>query len=60
MIPKINEGEVVWAEHYARYIFSSFFIKGKVVLDLGCGVGKSEQVVSRYQELLQKQYNRQL
>jgi len=31
MIPEINEGEVVWAEHYARYIFSSFFVKGKVV-----------------------------
>jgi len=39
MIPKINEGEVVWAEHYARYILSSFFIKGKVVLDVACGSG---------------------
>ena len=39
MIPKINEGEVVWAEHYARYIFSSLFIKGKMVLDIACGSG---------------------
>ncbi len=39
MIPKINQGEVVWAEHYARYIFSSFFVGGKVVLDVACGTG---------------------
>lgn len=39
MIPKINEGEVIWAEHYARYIFSSFFVRGKVVLDIACGSG---------------------
>jgi ubiquinone/menaquinone biosynthesis C-methylase UbiE len=39
MIPEENKGEVVWAEHYIRYIFSEQFIKGKTVLDIACGSG---------------------
>jgi len=39
MNPKIEKGEVSWAEHYARYIFASQFVKGKKVLDVSCGNG---------------------
>lgn len=39
MIPKENKGSVVWAEHYARYIFSSQFVQNKIVLDIACGSG---------------------
>lgn len=29
----------MWQEHLNRYQFAGFFVKGKKVLDLGCGVG---------------------
>lgn len=39
MIPEHNKGDVVWAEHYVRYIFASQFVKNKSVLDIACGSG---------------------
>ncbi|WP_308389701.1 methyltransferase domain-containing protein [Acidithiobacillus sp. AMEEHan] len=35
--PKFSEK--MFQEHIARYIFASAFVKGKRVLDVGCGVG---------------------
>lgn len=39
MIPKLNKGKTFYFEHLLRYFFSSQFIKGKKVLDAGCGLG---------------------
>lgn len=39
MIPEENKGDVIWAEHYVRYIFSSQFVSEKTVLDIACGSG---------------------
>ncbi len=39
MIPEYNEGQNIYLEHMTRYMFSSQFVKGKIVLDIACGSG---------------------
>lgn len=39
MIPQKNFGWLIYGEHYARYMFSSQFVKDKVVLDVASGSG---------------------
>ncbi len=39
MIPEFNKGQEIYLEHMTRYIFSSQFVKDKVVLDIACGSG---------------------
>src|SRR3990172_11252632 len=39
MIPEENKGDLIWAEHFVRYIFSGQFVENKNVLDIACGSG---------------------
>jgi len=39
MIPELHHDGLIYAEHLVRYIFASGLVRGKRVLDLGCGVG---------------------
>ena len=39
MIPEHNTGQEIYLEHMTRYVFSSQFVKDKVVLDIACGSG---------------------
>jgi 2-polyprenyl-3-methyl-5-hydroxy-6-metoxy-1,4-benzoquinol methylase len=39
MVPETNKKDVVYYEHYSRYMFASQFVKGKKILDVACGVG---------------------
>lgn len=45
MIPERNRNWM-YAEHVARYIFASQFVKGKAVLDIACGVGYGANLFS--------------
>ncbi len=48
MIPKFNLGAAFYYEHLARYLFSSQFIKKKIILDIGCGAGYGSYLLSKY------------
>lgn len=48
LIPEINKGEAFFYEHLIRYLFACQFVKHKVVLDAGCGVGYGTYILSRY------------
>jgi len=39
MIPEFHHDALIYAEHLVRYNFASGLVRGKRVLDLGCGVG---------------------
>ncbi|MDD2823055.1 MAG: glycosyltransferase [Candidatus Daviesbacteria bacterium] len=48
LIPEINKGESFYYEHLARYLFASSFVKGKRVLDAGCGSGYGSNILASY------------
>ena len=39
MVPELNQGMTLYYEHLLRYMMAANFVKGKKVLDVGCGVG---------------------
>ncbi|WP_052270463.1 glycosyltransferase [Archaeoglobus fulgidus] len=41
-------GAEIHYEHLHRYYFAAQFVKGKVVLDLGCGEGYGSYILSKY------------
>lgn len=45
LIPEVNKGYAFFYEHLARYLFSSQFVTGKVVLDAGCGSGYGSSIL---------------
>lgn len=48
MIPKLNQGMELYYEHLTRYLFALQFVKDKIVLDAGCGVGYGSFLLSKY------------
>jgi SAM-dependent methyltransferase len=46
-VPELMHGELVEAEHLARYWWASTLVEGKVVLDAGCGVGYGSNILAR-------------
>ena len=49
-IPDISLEEIgaeIHYEHIHRYLFAALFVKNRVVLDLGCGVGYGSYILSR-------------
>lgn len=48
LIPEYNKGTDFLYEHLARYLFSSQFVKGKKVIDVGCGVGYGSKILKIY------------
>ncbi len=38
--------ERIWSDHFARYSFSSKYVKGNVVLDIACGSGYGANLLS--------------
>ena len=37
-IPDLKEAQISY-EHWHRYLYASYFVKDKVVLDIACGEG---------------------
>jgi 2-polyprenyl-3-methyl-5-hydroxy-6-metoxy-1,4-benzoquinol methylase len=48
LIPEINKGAAFFYEHLVRYLFTSQFVKEKIVLDAGCGVGYGSSILAKY------------
>ena len=48
LMPKYGVGYAYFYEHLARYFFASQFVKDKVVLDAGCGVGYGSYILVKY------------
>jgi 2-polyprenyl-3-methyl-5-hydroxy-6-metoxy-1,4-benzoquinol methylase len=46
-VPELMRGELVEAEHLARYWWARGLVEGKVVLDAGCGVGYGSNILVR-------------
>jgi O-antigen biosynthesis protein len=47
MIPEYNKGTQIYAEHMARYLFASQFVKGKSVLDIASGSGYGSEFLKK-------------
>lgn len=46
-VPEVMRGELVEAEHLARYRWAANFCRGKRVLDAGCGIGYGAELLAR-------------
>ncbi len=46
-VPDQQRGEVIEAEHLARYVWASQFASGRTVLDAGCGLGYGTAIMAR-------------
>jgi len=46
------DSNLVYQEHVARYNFVKKFVRGKIVLDLGCGIGDGTYELSKYAKKL--------
>jgi SAM-dependent methyltransferase/glycosyltransferase involved in cell wall biosynthesis len=46
MIPEIHHEGMIYAEHMARYLFASQFVKGKRVLDIASGTGYGTEMLA--------------
>src|SRR5688500_15232961 len=44
-VPGTHRGELMEAEHYARYFWASALVAGRRVLDAGCGVGYGSRLL---------------
>ncbi len=45
---RVIEGDTperIWRDHIARYEFATRYVKGKVVLDIGCGTGYGSKIL---------------
>lgn len=47
LIPNLNRGTAFFYEHLLRYIFACNFVKGKTVLDAGCGSGYGSLLLAK-------------
>jgi len=47
LIPKDNENQAFYYEHFLRYNFATQFSKSKIVLDVACGTGYGCQLISK-------------
>jgi len=47
LIPELNKGQAFFYEHLVRYLFSSQFVRNKIVLDVGCGSGYGSYILAR-------------
>lgn len=47
MIPDLNKEHAFYFEHINRYLFSQQFVKGKSVLDAGCGSGYGANLLKK-------------
>jgi 2-polyprenyl-3-methyl-5-hydroxy-6-metoxy-1,4-benzoquinol methylase len=48
MVPEVNRGHLVYAEHLLRYLFAAQFAAGKTVLDFGSGEGYGASIISSH------------
>ena len=46
-IPDLKEAQISY-EHWHRYLYASYFVKDKVVLDIACGEGYGSDFLSNY------------
>jgi 2-polyprenyl-3-methyl-5-hydroxy-6-metoxy-1,4-benzoquinol methylase len=46
IIPERSNNDLIYAQHLNRYIFASQFCAGKIVADVGCGVGYGARYLS--------------
>jgi SAM-dependent methyltransferase len=46
-IPDAQRGEIIEAEHLARYTWAAQLAKGRATLDAGCGIGYGTAILSR-------------
>ena len=44
-VPGTHRGEVMEAQHYARYVWASAMVGGRRVLAAGCGVGYGTRIL---------------
>ena len=44
-IPDLKEAQISY-EHWHRYLYASYFVKDKVVLDIACGEGYGSDFLS--------------
>jgi O-antigen biosynthesis protein len=45
-VPDIMRGELIEAEHRGRYWWAAFLVKGRRVLDAGCGTGYGSRILA--------------
>lgn len=45
LVPECARDDLIFFEHYSRYIFASQFVKDKIVLDIACGVGYGSELL---------------
>ncbi len=46
LIPGLKNSTFMYGEHILRYLFASQFVRGKVVADVGCGVGYGSKILA--------------
>lgn len=46
-VPDQQRGEVIEADHLARYVWASQFARGRTALDAGCGLGYGTAILAR-------------
>ena len=51
LVPDAHRGQLIYAEHVARYRLAAQFVPGRRVLDAGCGEGYGTDLLAASGEL---------